>query len=133
MKAVHLAEEGFKKATQSPPALIMLDVMLPDATGFQILGRLRKQAITQEIPIIMMSGTAIHTNQQGIGKGMGANDYVLKPFDVVSVGERVRKLLSKRRLLQQRKFPLRNRSPNRKWHLSRYPIQSLILSLNPKK
>ena len=87
--AVHLAEEGFKLATESAPDLIFLDVMLPDATGFQTVARLRKHAATSATPIIMMSGTARNANQLDIAKGMGATEYILKPFDVIAVGEKV--------------------------------------------
>jgi len=90
---VHLAEEGFRLATQSPPDLIFLDVMLPDATGYQMVGRFRENPMTESVPIIMMTGTARHANQQQIGKNMGASEYVLKPFDVIAVGNRARQLI----------------------------------------
>jgi CheY-like chemotaxis protein len=91
--AVHLAEEGFLQATTSPPELIFLDVMLPDATGFQMVGRFRENPITQTIPIIMITGSARFPNQQQIGKSMGADDYILKPFNVLDLGDRVRRLI----------------------------------------
>jgi twitching motility two-component system response regulator PilH len=98
--SAHLAEEGFKRATEAPPELIFLDVMLPDATGFQMVGRLRQNPITQTIPIIMMSGTARYPNQQQIGKSMGANDYILKPFDILELGDRVHHLIEMYRVKQ---------------------------------
>jgi DNA-binding response OmpR family regulator len=91
--SAHLAEEGFKQATSKPPELIFLDIMLPDATGFQIAGRLRENPVTQSIPIIMMTGAARFPNQQQIGKRMGANDYILKPFNVLELGDRVHRLI----------------------------------------
>ncbi len=90
---VHMAEEGFELATKTPPELIMLDVNLPDATGFQMCGRFREDPRTREIPIIMMTGAARFPNQQSIGRQMGANDYILKPFNVVEVGEKVNVLV----------------------------------------
>lgn len=92
VSAVTMAEEGFTKATQSPPDLIMLDVNLPDATGFQMVARFRKHPATEKVPIIMMSGAARNSNQLEIGKQMGATDYLVKPFNVVEVGEIVNKL-----------------------------------------
>ncbi len=88
-----MAEEGFAAAVETSPDLIFLDVMLPDATGFQMLGRLRENPTTKAIPIIMMSGTARYANQQEIGKNMGANAYVVKPFNVIEVGEKARELI----------------------------------------
>jgi CheY-like chemotaxis protein len=89
----HMAEEGFKAAIKSPPDLILLDVNLPDATGFQICGRFREHKVTKEIPIVMMTGAARSSSQQSIGRQMGADDYILKPFDVLEVGERIENLL----------------------------------------
>jgi CheY-like chemotaxis protein len=71
----------------------MLDVHLPDATGFQTCGRLREDPRTKAIPIIMMTGAARWPNQQAIGRQLGANEYLLKPFDVDRVTERVRSLI----------------------------------------
>lgn len=86
-----MAEDGFAAATTNPPDLIMLDVNLPDATGFQMVGRFRKEASTKQIPIIMMTGAARWPNQQAIGKQMGANEYILKPFNVEEVAEQIKK------------------------------------------
>jgi CheY-like chemotaxis protein len=93
VETVHLAEQGYTKATQFPPDLILLDVMLPDATGYQMVGRFRENPTTKSVPIIMMTGSARTQNQQKIAKDMGADDYVLKPFDVIQVGLRVQKLI----------------------------------------
>src|SRR6185437_6242917 len=88
-----LAEQGFTEATQNPPSLILLDVQLPDATGFQVVGRLRSNPITRDVPIIMMSGAARFPSQQSVGRSMGANDYVLKPFEIAKISEKIQKLL----------------------------------------
>jgi four helix bundle protein len=90
VSAVHMAEEGFQVAVQTSPNLIMLDVMLPDATGFQMCSRLRAHPTTRSIPIIVMTGSARWPNQQYWGRRLGANEYILKPFNVIEVGERVR-------------------------------------------
>src|SRR5579862_7594133 len=74
----HMAEEGFAQAQKTPPDLILLDVNLPDATGFQMVWRFRKECdVTKETPIILMSGAARHPSQRLIGKQMGADDYIL--------------------------------------------------------
>lgn len=94
------AEEGFAEALKTPPDLILLDVNMPDATGFQLCGRFRQHPLTRSIPIIMMTGTARWPNQQAIGLQMGANEYILKPFDVIQVGDRVHSLLGSKRPVQ---------------------------------
>jgi DNA-binding response OmpR family regulator len=87
------AEEGFERVLNKPPDLILLDVNMPDATGFQICGRLKQCPETHAIPIIMMTGAARFPNQQEIGRWMGASEYILKPFNVIEVGERIRRLI----------------------------------------
>jgi len=54
--AAPTAEEGYLLALADPPDLILLDVNLPDATGFQMCGRFRQNPATKSIPIIMMTG-----------------------------------------------------------------------------
>ena len=87
------AEEGFDSAVKDPPELVLLDVNLPGATGFQICDRLRKNESTHAVPIVMMSGAAKWPNQQQIGKSLGANDYIIKPFEAKDVSAKVHSLL----------------------------------------
>jgi four helix bundle protein len=86
-------ESGFRDASSNPPDLILLDVNLPDSTGFQMCGRFRSHPPTKSMPIILMTGAARWPNQQAIGRQMGATDYILKPFDVLQVGQKVCQLL----------------------------------------
>jgi four helix bundle protein len=90
----HQGDDGLNKAMQLRPDLIMLDVFLPDSTGFQICSQLRKNTTTQSIPIIMMTGAARFPSQQLFGLERGANEYIAKPFDIVEVSQLVHKHLS---------------------------------------
>lgn len=83
----HRALEGLHIADTTSPDLILLDVMLPDATGFQLCKELRRRAKTQATPIVMMSGVARYPNQKEFGLERGANEYILKPFQIFEVGE----------------------------------------------
>src|SRR5437660_4254827 len=89
-----MGEVAFKETTESPPDLFMIDRLLRDTTGFQMLGRFRQHAKTQSVPIIMMSGTAKNANQMAIARGMGANEYLVKPLDLTDVSSKVDRLLS---------------------------------------
>lgn len=90
----HTGEQGFQKALETTPELILQDVMLPDATGFQMVDRFRGEPSTSRVPIIMMSGAARHPNQKQLGNMMGANDYILKPFNIDDVDDRIKRLLN---------------------------------------
>lgn len=63
------------------PDLVLLDVMLPDADGFDILLRLRQHPALQDVPVIMLTGVA---TREAVIKGLagGADGYVTKPFEV---------------------------------------------------
>jgi four helix bundle protein len=89
----HDGEQGMALAQKIRPDLIMLDVFLGDATGYQMCNRLRKNPSTRTTPIIMMTGAARFPNQQNYGRERGANEYIFKPFNIVEVGELVHKYL----------------------------------------
>ncbi len=74
------------------PSLVLLDVMLPDEDGLHIVQKLRKDPLTQEIPVIMV--TAKSTEMDKVkGLDLGADDYLSKPFGVMELISRVKALL----------------------------------------
>jgi DNA-binding response OmpR family regulator len=74
------------------PDLILLDVMLGDSDGRDVCKDLKQSATTQNIPIIIVSGThGWHTAHE---KKCGADDYVSKPFDISYLASRVSKFIS---------------------------------------
>lgn len=88
-------EDGiaFKKAIEnSPPDIILLDIMLPQGDGLQILNRIRESAQYRDIPIIMVTAK---TSEIDAVKGldMGADDYITKPFGVMELVSRVKAVL----------------------------------------
>lgn len=89
-------QEGMAQACKVQPDLIMLDVFLPDSTGFQMCGQLRKLEITKTVPIIMMTGAARFSSQQLFGFQRGANEYIFKPFNVNEVDELVHKYIGRK-------------------------------------
>jgi len=72
--------EGIELARRERPALILLDVMMPEMNGYEVARVLRSDWATSQIPIIML--TAKHaTEDKMVGLEAGANDYITKPFD----------------------------------------------------
>src|SRR5689334_9576623 len=72
------AEQCLELVRTDPPDLVILDVMLPSASGFDICRILRKQG---NIPIIMLTARADETDRV-VGLEIGADDYVIKPFNM---------------------------------------------------
>ena len=81
--------EGLK---QEMPRLILLDIMLPEEDGLQILKRLRSTPATSKIPIMMLTAKGTEYDKV-IGLDYGADDYVPKPFGMMELIARVKALL----------------------------------------
>lgn len=92
VSAFENAKEFYKKLDELVPDLILLDVMLPDESGYDIVRKLRKRPATQDIPIIMVTAK---TTEMDIIKGLdgGADDYIKKPFSIMELITRVKALL----------------------------------------
>jgi PAS domain S-box-containing protein len=73
---------------ESPPDLVLADVMMPDLDGFELLEALREDAATQEIPVVMLSARADEESRVA-GLEAGADDYVVKPFSARELVARV--------------------------------------------
>jgi two-component system alkaline phosphatase synthesis response regulator PhoP len=87
--------EGLKKARESNPDLLILDVMLPGIDGFEICYSLRGEPETADLPILMLSAKGQEVDK-ATGLKMGANDYLTKPVDRVVLLEKVASLLAAR-------------------------------------
>lgn len=85
-------KELFDALTVKIPALILLDIMLPDEDGIHILKKIRSTMAYRDIPIIMV--TAKTTEIDAVkGLDMGADDYITKPFGVMELVSRVKAVL----------------------------------------
>ncbi len=87
-------EKGLRLALdeKNPPALIVLDLMLPGMSGSELCRRLRREPLTEKTPIIMLTAKAAETEKIA-GLELGADDYITKPFSVKEVIARVRAVL----------------------------------------
>lgn len=74
--------------------LILLDVGLPDGSGFDFCTALQSQDATQKIPVIFLTGK-VGVGDKVLGLALGAEDYVTKPFDVLELRARVESKLKK--------------------------------------
>jgi two-component system alkaline phosphatase synthesis response regulator PhoP len=87
-------EAFFKSLLTEKPRLILLDVMLPGDDGFKILSKLKSDASTAHIPVIMVSAKGEEASKVK-GLNMGADDYMSKPFGVMELGARIKANLRK--------------------------------------
>ncbi len=87
-------EKGLRLALdeKNPPALIILDLMLPGMSGMELCRRLRREPLTEKTPIIMLTAKAAEIDKIA-GLETGADDYIVKPFSVKEVVARVRAVL----------------------------------------
>ena len=86
------AKEFYRAVKEKKPDLILLDIMLPDEDGMEILQKLRKNSETKRLPIIMVTAKATELDRVK-GLDSGADDYIIKPFGVMELISRVKALL----------------------------------------
>ena len=75
--------------TDPPPQLILLDIMMPEMDGFEVIRRLKNDPKTQSIPVIFLSAKALPEDRQK-GIDLGAVDYITKPIDPMMILDRVK-------------------------------------------
>lgn len=92
------ATEFEKKLSQQIPDLILLDIMLPDKDGIQILRELRTNSATKKIPVIIITAKNLESDKVK-GFDLGADDYVTKPFSVLELLSRIKAVLRRSGLL----------------------------------
>ena len=86
------AEQGIELARAERPELIFLDIVLPGMNGFAALRQLRRDPLTRDIPIIMISGNEQATEEFYVHR-IGADDFMKKPFSRAEVFARIERLL----------------------------------------
>ncbi len=92
VERIERGDEAELRLRESPPDLLLLDWMLPGASGLEICRRLRGRDATRSLPIIMLTARG-EESERVRGLSTGADDYVVKPFSVPELMARVRSLL----------------------------------------
>lgn len=85
-------EEALVLAAESPPDLVVLDWMLPKASGVEVCRRLRARQATRNTPIVMLTARSEESDRVR-GLDMGADDYVTKPFSMNELLARLRAVM----------------------------------------
>jgi DNA-binding response OmpR family regulator len=92
VEAALTGPQGLAVIRGRKPAAVILDVMLPDLDGYEVCRRLRSDATTASVPIIMLTAKGDETARV-VGLEVGADDYVTKPFSPKELLARLRALL----------------------------------------
>ena len=91
------AEAGLEIARSGPLDLLFLDIVLPGMNGFEALRRLRRDPATRDLPVVMISGNELAT-EQFYAQRIGADDFMKKPFSRSEVFHRIERLLGPDRI-----------------------------------
>jgi DNA-binding response OmpR family regulator len=88
-------EEGLERAEREEPDLIILDIMLPKISGFDVCRKLKIDENFKDIPIVMLTAK-FQPNDIKFGEAMGADAYITKPFEPQVLLGKIRELLNKK-------------------------------------
>lgn len=97
------AKDFYKKISEKVPNLILLDIMLPDEDGLDIVKKLRLSQNTRKIPIIMVTAKTTEIDKVK-GLDIGADDYMTKPFGIMELISRVKALIRRSEGMEEDKI-----------------------------
>lgn len=121
-------EEALNKVYETPPNIIILDVMMPKMDGYEVCKRLKSDERTKFIPVIMLTAKSdVESRVKGLD--IGADDYVPKPFDYRELSARIRSLLTRKetaeRVIEEEKTESVRKLIDSLSHEIRNPIVSI--------
>ena len=99
VKGFSLAKDFYKALKDEIPQILVLDVMLPDGDGFEILKDLKNSAKYKDICVLMLTALDSEINKVK-GLDLGADDYIAKPFGVMELLARIR-VISRRKAKEE--------------------------------
>lgn len=116
--------KGYEKAQEELPDLIILDALMPVMTGFEACGKLKSSAATKNIPIIFLSANYTSSEHRRRGMSLGADDYILKPFNAKELISKVNKLLQRKALIDKLRTDNKELLKNQKTKDQEIPVKS---------
>ena len=122
-------QEALEKIQKEPPDLILLDIMMPVMDGFTVLGALKSNPATRDLPVIVISA---NNDMKSVVKGiaMGAEDYLPKPFEPALLFARISSSLIKKQMRDLEQLYLK--SLEREFEIARDIQQSFLPSELPE-
>ena len=92
IKAVD-GKDCIEKLTEFTPDLVLLDIMMPEMSGWDVAAKIKENPSWNDIPIIFLTAKG-DTMSIGMG-GMAANDYIVKPFNIKDLKDRIEQVLKR--------------------------------------
>ena len=89
-------EQALQKVREEKPDLVILDIMMPKLDGYETCRMIKSDPATKNIPVILLTAKGREVDQK-LGREVGANDYMTKPFSPSKLIERVQAILGVRR------------------------------------
>jgi signal transduction histidine kinase/AraC-like DNA-binding protein len=102
--------EALEVIDKKMPDLVLSDVMMPGMDGFELCRRIKSTFQTSHIPVILLTSLSERANQME-GFGLGADDYVTKPFDMTLLTRRIDSMLGNREMVRERTLRMINTTP----------------------
>lgn len=123
-----LPSEFWKAMEHKIPSMILLDIMLPEEDGLSILKKLRNSSVTKKIPIMMITAKGSEYDKV-VGLDLGADDYVPKPFGMMELIARVKALLRRTEVREEKDYTIGNLYVCPSKHIVRVDNNDVILTL----
>lgn len=97
------AKTFWNKISERIPDLILLDIMLPDSDGIEVLKKLRRSPETKKVPVVMVTAKSTEIDKVK-GLDSGADDYITKPFGIMELISRIKAILRRVNSMEEEKF-----------------------------
>ncbi len=122
------ASTFYKRLEEVVPDLVLLDIMLPDEDGYEIIKKMREDFKTKNIPVIMVTAKS---TEMDMVKGLdeGADDYIRKPFSILELLSRVRSIMRRSARAETRQLRVGDIILDRDRHCVRVDDKNVVLTL----
>lgn len=94
-------KEALEVAQKEMPSLIVLDALMPVMNGFEACKKLKEEQKTKDIPVIFLSANYTEDNHRILGLELGADDYILKPFNAKELVTKVKSILNRKKFIHK--------------------------------
>lgn len=118
----------WKAVSDELPTLVLLDIMLPEEDGLEILKKLRTKTSTKDIPVIMLTAKTSEYDKV-IGLDNGADDYIPKPFGMMELISRIKAVLRRYVKEDEKVYRIGELYVNEKKHIVKVGDENITLAL----